>query len=468
LTMLERNKVVANFDPFAERMRAEGLPKMVINTFKDHYMQLMEGQDGFIREADIQPVLSLPDVEDFPAELEEVGQAALLKTVLLKLNGGLGTSMGLDEAKSLLTLKEDLSILDIVAQQALHLEIPLVLMNSFATRRDSLTALEKFPDLRNGIPMDFLQHKVPKVTREDLSPVDWPQDPSLEWCPPGHGDVYAALVTSGALDDMLQAGYEYAFVSNIDNLGAVMDKTILGYFVKHELAFMMEATDRTEADKKGGHLARLPNGQLILRESAQCPPDEIEAFQDTSRHRYFNTNNLWLNLRRLKEIMHVEENALGLPLILNRKRVDPRDRRSTPVYQLETAMGAAISVFDGAEAIRVPRTRFAPIKTTEDLLALRSDVFVLTHDFRVIRNPGRKLGTILVSLDPRYYRRIDDMEARFPYGAPSLIACEQVSVMGDIKFGRDVVVKGIAQIANALDRQVEIAHGTVIEGKQEF
>jgi UTP--glucose-1-phosphate uridylyltransferase len=468
LTMLERNKVVANFDPFAERMRAEGLPKMVINTFKDHYMQLMEGQDGFIREADIQPVLSLPDVEDFPAELEEVGQAALLKTVLLKLNGGLGTSMGLDEAKSLLTLKEDLSILDIVAQQALHLEIPLVLMNSFATRRDSLTALEKFPDLRNGIPMDFLQHKVPKVTREDLSPVDWPQDPSLEWCPPGHGDVYAALVTSGALDDMLQAGYEYAFVSNIDNLGAVMDKTILGYFVKHELAFMMEATDRTEADKKGGHLARLPNGQLILRESAQCPPDEIEAFQDTSRHRYFNTNNLWLNLRRLKEIMHVEENALGLPLILNRKRVDPRDRRSTPVYQLETAMGAAISVFDGAEAIRVPRTRFAPIKTTEDLLALRSDVFVLTHDFRVIRNPGRKLGTILVSLDPRYYRRIDDMEARFPYGAPSLIACEQLSVMGDIKFGRNIVVKGIAQIANALDRQVEIAHGTVIEGKQEF
>jgi UTP--glucose-1-phosphate uridylyltransferase len=316
--------------------------------------------------------------------------------------------------------------------------------------------------------LDFLQHKVPKVTRDDLGPADWPEDPSLEWCPPGHGDIYAALVTSGTLDELLEAGYEYAFVSNIDNLGAVLDTTILGYFIRNKLAFMMEATDRTEADKKGGHLARLRNGRLILRESAQCPPDEVEAFQDTTRHKYFNTNNLWLNLHALKETMNAEEDTLRLPLILNRKRIDPRDSRSTPVYQLETAMGAAVSSFDEAAAIRVPRTRFAPIKTTEDLLAVRSDMFILTDDFRVIPHPNRSLGPILISLDPRYYRQIDDMESRFPYGAPSLLECEQLSVKGDVRFGRNVSLRGNVRLCNGLGRQVSIADGAGIEGKQRW
>jgi UTP--glucose-1-phosphate uridylyltransferase len=458
------NKVAEKFDPFAERMRDEELPSLVIKTFRDHYTQLVEGLDGFIREADIQPVTSLPDVEGFPAELATIGRRALSKTVLLKLNGGLGTSMGLEQAKSLLTVKGDLSFLDIVARQALDLNIPLVLMNSFATRDDTMKVLDKYPDLRNGIPLDFLQHKIPKVTRDDLRPADWPQDPSLEWCPPGHGDIYAALVTSGVLDELLEAGYEYAFVSNIDNLGAVLDSTILGYFVKHRLTFLMEATDRTEADKKGGHLAQLPNGQLILRESAQCPPDEMAAFQDTSRYRYFNTNNLWLNLHALKETTYAEENTLALPLILNRKRVDPRDSRSTPVYQLETAMGAAISTFEDSEAIRVPRARFAPIKTTQDLLVVRSDAFILTDDFRVIPNPNRELAPVFVSLDPSFYRRIDDMEARFPYGSPSLVECKTLSVKGDIEFGKSVILKGSVQLINESEQQIRIDDGVMLEG----
>ena len=453
-----------DFAPFAERMAAESLPNIAIKTFEYYYTQLVEGQTGLVPETDIVPVDSLPDVETFPSALANTGREALPKTVLLKLNGGLGTGMGLDKAKSLLTVKDGLSFLEIIAQQAQQASIPLVLMNSFSTQADSLAVLEQFAGLWNDIPLDFLQHKVPKVTQADFSPAIWPQNPDLEWCPPGHGDIYTALVTSGMLTTLLESGHEYVFVSNADNLGAVIDPAILGYFVENKLPFMMEVADRTEADKKGGHLAQLPNGQLILRESAQCPAPDMEAFQDITRHKYFNTNNLWLNLPALKELLSAKNNILGLPMIRNSKTVDPRNSTSTPVYQLETAMGSAIAVFEGAGAVRVPRTRFAPVKTTNDLLAVRSDAYILTEDFRVVQNPARKLGQVVVGLDSAYYKLIDDMEARFPHGVPSLIDCERLSIKGDIKFGRDVTVKGIVHLANGLDEQVEIEDGSILEG----
>lgn len=454
------------FAPFAERMRGEELPDIVIQTFEHYYQQLVQGQTGLIPEADIQPVESLPDVETFPKRLSAAGKVALPKTIFLKLNGGLGTSMGLERAKSRLTVKNGLSFLDIIARQAIQANIPLVLMNSFNTRDDSLAALEKYPELKGAIPLDFLQHKIPKVTQADLSPVAWPQDPDLEWCPPGHGDIYTALVTSGMLETLLQAGYEYAFVSNADNLGAVMDLAMLGYFTENQIPFMMETADRTEADKKGGHLARRHDGQLILRESAQCPDDEIEIFQDISRYKYFNTNNLWLNLSALQAVLAAKNNILGLPMIRNAKTVDPRDSRSTPVYQLETAMGAAIAVFEGAQAIRVPRTRFAPVKTTNDLLAVRSDAYSLTDDFRIAPNPARELDPVVVDLDPAHYKLINDLEARFPHGAPSLLVCTQFWVEGDIKFGAEVRLKGEVRLVNRSGKQVEVATGAVIEGER--
>ncbi len=458
--------VTGNFRPFVERMQTEDLPDIVVKTFEYYYTLLVEGQTGLIPEADIRSVESLPDVETFPPELMETGQAALSKTVLFKLNGGLGTSMGLDKAKSLLTVRDNLSFLDIIARQALQSNIPLVLMNSFVTRDDSLAALKQYPDLWGDIPLDFLQHKVPKITRADLSPVTWPQDPNLEWYPPGHGDIYTALVTSGMLDTLLEAGYAYAFVANADNLGAVIDPAILGYFVENRLPFMMEVADRTEADKKGGHLAQLPNGQLILRESAQCPPADMDAFQDVTRHKYFNTNNLWLNLPVLKETMTAKSNILGLPMIRNRKTVDPRDSTSTPVYQLETAMGAAIAIFAGAGAVRVPRSRFAPVKTTNDLLGVRSDAYILTGGFRIIPNPARKLGQVVIDLDSTYYKLIDNIEARFPYGVPSLLECERLNIKGDIKFGQNVTLKGTVRLINESGQSVEIEDRAVIEGER--
>ena len=452
------------FAPFAERMRAEGLPKIAIETFRHYYHQLTQGQTGLIPEAQIQPVTSLPDAETLPQPLTHIGYSALAKTILLKLNGGLGTSMGLSKAKSLLPVKNGLTFLDIIARQALRVGCPLVLMNSFNTQADSLAALKTYPGLSGNIPLDFTQHKIPKITQADLSPAEWPTAPELTWCPPGHGDIYTALVTSGMLDTLLSEGYAYAFVSNADNLGATIDPAILGYFVDTQAPFMMEVADRTEADKKGGHLAQQA-GHFILRESAQCPADDLDTFQDVSRHRYFNTNNLWLNLPALKQTLIANNNILGLPMIRNAKTVDPADSQSTPVYQLETAMGAAIGIFSGAQAIRVPRTRFAPVKTTNDLLAIRSDAYLLTEDYHITPNPARHLTQLVINLDPRYYKLIADMEARFPADVPSLLHCTRLTVQGDIQFEAEITLRGEVTLINEGSSQGLIKAGAGLEGE---
>src|SRR5918994_4048607 len=262
-------------------------------------------------------------------------------------------------------------------------------MNSFATRDDTLAALETYPGLKiEVLPLDFVQGKVPKLLADSLEPVSWPADPPLEWAPPGHGDVYTSLAASGMLAELIERGYRYLFLSNSDNLGAVLDPRILDWFASEQLPFLSEVVDRTEGDRKGGHLARRRDGGwLVLRETAQVPDDDQEAFEDVERHRFFNCNNIWVNLRALERTLEERDGVLGLPMIVNRKTVDPADKASPAVVQLETAMGAAIDVFDGAQAIRVPRTRFAPVKTTNDLLALRSDAYDL-RDGAVVELAG--------------------------------------------------------------------------------
>jgi UTP--glucose-1-phosphate uridylyltransferase len=457
-----------SFAPFAERMRREQLPDIVVRTFEHYYRQLADGQTGLIPEKFIQPVDELPASADFTPEMYEAGRAALPHAILLKLNGGLGTGMGLAKAKSLLPIKDGLTFLDIIARQAQDGGVPLVLMNSFSTQADSLAALGAYPGLRSEIPLDFLQHKVPKILQADLAPAAWPEDPELEWCPPGHGDIYTALVTSGMLDQLLAGGYKYAFVSNADNLGAVMDEGLLGYFASRHLPFMMEVAPRTEADKKGGHLAQLPNGQFVLRELAQCPSEDEASFQNIRRHRFFNTNNLWINLPALKMLLDQQDGILGLAMIRNAKTLDPRDRKSPPVVQLETAMGSAIEVFPGSGAVLIPQNRFAPIKKTNDLLDVRSDNYILTEDFLVTGNPARTLERAFIDLDPEFYQFVDDFDARFPLGAPSLLECSRFVVRGDVRFGKDVVVRGEVEVVNETGAAVTVADGTVLQGRVEF
>ena len=452
----------AQFAPFARRMTDEGLPDIFIDHFAHYYDKLQRGDDGLIAERDIRPVRSLDNAERLSPRLTTLGRAAIGRTVIIKLNGGLGTSMGLTGPKSLLVVKDGLTFLDIIARQAVEIGAPLLLMNSFATDAQSLTVLGQYTRLHVNLPLSFCQHKQPKIDAATLAPAEWPDDRELEWCPPGHGDLYTALVTSGMLDRLLRAGIEYAFVSNADNLGAVLDPSILGYIVDKGLPFLMEVADRTAADRKGDHLARRPDGRLLLREIAQCPADDLPAFQDIDRHRYFNTNNLWLHLPTLRQTLVARHYELDLPMIRNHKTVDPRDPDSTPVYQLETAMGSAIAVFDGAEAIRVPRARFAPVKKSDDLLAVRSDAYLLTRDYRVVLAPERRGQPPAVELDENYYRLVDDLDCRFPAGAPSLRGCERLTVQGPFVFERGVIVRGEATFRNETGNCILVPAGLAV------
>jgi len=464
-------KIAGQFQPFAEKMEKSGLAPTVIDTFRHYYGLLVQGETGLITRGDIDPVREgeIADAEKLTG-LTEAGRRALEKLVVIKLNGGLGTSMGLSRTKSLLEVRNGLSFLDIISRQILSyrhkqgVRLPVIFMNSFNTETDTLEALAPYDDLPvEGIPLSFLQHKFPKVFQDGLVPAMWPTDADLEWNPPGHGDIYTALVTSGMLQKLLDAGIRYAFIANSDNLGAVMDETILGYFAENNFPFMMEVTDRTEADSKGGHLARLKNGRLTLREIAQCPEDEVEEFRDIHVYRYFNTNTIWVSLLALKALLDAHHNVIHLPMIVNPKTIDPKDDSTPHVYQLETAMGSAISIFDGATAIRVPRTRFAPVKKCQDLLALWSDCYVLTEDYYVIQNPRRRPDPLVIRLDSKYYKKIDQLKARFPHGAPSLLDCASFEVEGDVVFGKGVVLRGKVVIANRSDSQVAIADGNVIE-----
>lgn len=427
----------------------DGASPLLIATFCQRLTTFMETPSAYIAEDHIQPVGELPALEALPEAKNTTRH--LPRTAVFKLNGGLGTGMGLQYAKSLIPVKKSYRFMDIILRQVEYLRevfccsTPILFMNSYSTERDTQRVLADYHELvkdQRGIPFSFLQNRVPKLNRETLRPVSAATDPELAWCPPGHGDFYTSMYATGLLRRLLEQGILYAFISNSDNLGATLDERILEYLAENDIPFLMEVTERTHADRKGGHLAATPEGRLILREAAQCDPKERVFFQDTERHRFFNTNNLWINLKHLLARMEQSRGILPLPVIANEKNVDPCDSGTEPVYQLETAMGSAIGVFPSARALLVPRSRFAPVKTTDDLLALWSDLYELDHRFHVIPNPRRTAPPIDIELAPRFYRMLADFKRRFPRGAPSLLHCSTLRVDGDYTFDADAVLQG--------------------------
>lgn len=454
-------------------MTEANLPQLYIDVFLSQYATMVANETSTLREASIQPIASIAALAADP-DFSSTGIAALEQTVVIKLNGGLGTGMGLEQTKSLLLAKEGLSFLEIIARQIIsqrnkfNSSLPLLLMNSFNTEADTQAMVANLAELQHGqkgIPLTFTQHKAPKIFNASQEPAQWAKDPTKVWCPPGHGDIYTVLQTSGLLEQLLKQGIQYAFIANADNLGASLDLSMLGYFVAQETPFMMEVAERTTADSKGGHLARAANGKLLLRESAQVHADDSKSFQDCNKHRYFNTNNLWLRLDRLKQRLAASQGMLDLPLLQNRKTIDPSDPSSPAVIQLETAIGAAISCFDDAIAVRVPRARFIPVKTTNELLGLRSNAFVLDKNSRLLINPERQAGVPLIKLDPRYFASLDKLQARFPDGSPDLLECQQFTVTGDVLFGAGVKIIGKVRVNNPTDKQRVIASGTVLSGE---
>jgi UTP--glucose-1-phosphate uridylyltransferase len=449
-------------DAAQRAMREEGVSDTAIRVFADFYEQLRSEATGTIPEATVEPLREVPRL-DGQALDDRAVRDAMAGVVVLKLNGGLGTSMGVSGPKSALEVRDGRSFLDVIVEQVLALrrrydtDTPLVLMDSFRTREMSLDLLAGHPGIEvDGLPLDFLQSKEPKLRADTLEPVEWPADPELEWCPPGHGDVYVALWASGLLARLRDLGYRYLFLSNADNLGATCDGSVPAWMAEHEVPYLAEVCRRTANDRKGGHLVvRRSDGRLVLRDNAMVEPGEEGAFQDVERHPYFHTNNLWVEIEPLYRRLEERDGVLGLPVIVNRKTVDPTDPESTPVVQVESAMGAAIELFEGARAVEVERSRFRPVKTTNELLLVRSDIYTITDDGVVESTIDHPEPFVDLSTP---YRLLGGFEKRFPRGVPSMRRCSSLVIEGDVTFGSDVVCIG--------DVRLTADHDTVPDGAQ--
>jgi UTP--glucose-1-phosphate uridylyltransferase len=453
---------------FRERFVAAGLPQEVQSAFEDLYRVYRAGETGVIPWEETSPIESQDIV---PLEtLEQSGARAearenLGALVWIVLNGGLGTSMQMRRAKSLIEVKGKLTFLDLIARHALGFrsrfgrDVPLLFMNSFATREDTLRKLKPYP-LRTPehgtLSLDFEQNRFPRICEERGTPYGDPDDREA-WAPPGHGDLYLALHCSGLLEKLLARGIRWAFVSNADNLGASPHPGILGFMASRGMEFLMEVTEKTAADVKGGTLVRR-RGHLELLEIAQVPADHVPEFQDVSTFPVFNTNNLWVNLEALRA--RLREGTLGLPLLVNRKEAG-----TVRVVQLETAMGAAIGAFRSSCGVLVPRNRFAPVKTTDDLLVRRSDVHIVGGRSPLVPNPARDpaLGPPVVRLDPRYFRSVPDLDLRIP-SPPSLLGSVRLDVEGDVRFGEGVVIIGNVEVRNEGEAPLRIPDGAVLSG----
>jgi UDP-N-acetylglucosamine pyrophosphorylase len=434
------------------KMREAGISQAAIDAFLFQYRKLLARDTGLIPEDSISPIEQPPRLDDAPAS--GFPEELLAATVIFKLNGGLGTSMGLEGAKSLVAVRPGLTFLDVIVRQFLRTrsqhsaELGLYFMNSFNTSAGTKDALAHYPELGDPAALELLQSKAPKIEAKTLLPATWPRNPQLEWCPPGHGDIYPSLLGSGLLESLLSNGKKFLFVSNADNLGATLDLRLLHYFENTGAPFLMEVTRRTAADRKGGHLAkRNQDGRLLLRESAQCREEDESAFQDIKRHRYFNTNNLWIRLDALRDALAACNGFIPLPMIRNQKNIDPRDKTSPKVYQLETAMGAAIECFAGAGAIEVPRSRFAPVKTTGDLLAVRSDAYELDSQWRLTVRPERRGHPPIIRLSDEY-KFVDRLEKLIAEGVPSLIHCHSLKIQGPWRFRAGVELVGDVSFVN--------------------
>lgn len=439
------------FNAIRNKMKNEGLSEELITDFLSKVQRVIDGETGIVNWDHVHDLIPTEDeisLELIRNQYKEIHPEVLSKLVVIKLNGGLGTSMGLSKAKSLAVIKGAHSFLSVIVEQIRYfrktyqISIPLLFMDSYNTYQDCQDELKQL-GFEQKLPSSFLQNKVPRILKENYEPISIPNNSKEEWCPPGHGDIYLSLKSSGLLDKLLGLGYQYAFLSNGDNLGATIEPHILEYLYSNQIDFAMEMTPKTLADKKGGAIYRkIVDGKLLgyeLLETAQVPPEHENEFSGLGTFRTFSTNNLWINLVALKT--HIEEGKMRLSLIVNPKVIDGKE-----VLQLETAMGSAVGNFSKFKGIIIPRERFAPVKKCEDLLIRRSDSYIFNEDFSLSMSPLRKakgLSENLISLDDRYYKKLPEFEKLFIV-YPSLVECSSLKVEGPVEF--DTFVKLIGDI----------------------
>ncbi|KAJ6809870.1 UTP--glucose-1-phosphate uridylyltransferase [Iris pallida] len=398
-----------------------------------------------------------------PEDIAET-KKLLDKLVVLKLNGGLGTTMGCTGPKSVIEVRNGFTFLDLIVVQIEFLNkkygcnVPLLLMNSFNTHDDTSkanTIVEKYSNSSIDIHT-FNQSQYPRIVAEDFMPFPLKGQAGKDgWYPPGHGDVFSSLMNSGKLDALLSKGKEYVFVANSDNLGAIVDLKILNHLVNNQNEYCMEVTPKTLADVKGGTLISY-EGRVQLLEIAQVPDQHVNEFKSIEKFKIFNTNNLWLNLKAVKRL--VDASSLKMEIIPNPKEVD-----GVKVLQLETAAGAAIRFFDHAIGINVPRSRFLPVKATSDLLLVQSDLYTLVDGF-VTRNKERtNPANPSIELGPEF-KKVGNFLTHFK-SIPSIVELDSLKVSGDVWFGSNVVLKGNVIITAKEGTKLEIPDGAVLENK---
>ncbi|KAM9857193.1 UTP--glucose-1-phosphate uridylyltransferase-like isoform 1-T1 [Aulostomus maculatus] len=395
--------------------------------------------------------------------------ASLNKLAVVKLNGGLGTSMGCKGPKSLISVRNENTFLDLTVQQIEHLnksfnaDVPLVLMNSFNTDEETKKILQKYKHHRVKIHT-FNQSRYPRINKESLLPIAKSMGVNGEnveaWYPPGHGDIYASFSNSGLLEKLIAEGKEYIFVSNIDNLGATVDLFILHHLMSQppdkRCEFIMEVTDKTRADVKGGTLIQYED-HLRLLEIAQVPKAHVDEFKSVTKFKIFNTNNLWISLPAIKRLQ--EKNSMDLEIIVNPKTLDG----GLNVIQLETAVGAAIKSFNNAMGVNVPRSRFLPVKTSSDLLLVMSNLYSMDAGSLTMSKKREFPTTPHIKLGSSF-TKVQDFLTRFE-SIPDMLELDHLTVSGDVTFGKNVSLKGtVIIIANHGDR-IDIPAGAMLENK---
>ncbi|MDR0304498.1 MAG: UTP--glucose-1-phosphate uridylyltransferase [Chitinispirillales bacterium] len=428
---------------FKQKMYKTGCGESIISLFLRYYEKLKNGDRGIIYEKDIYPV-KYGEITKY-CDIEK-DKTLLEKTAIIKLNGGLGTSMGMDFPKSFVEVREKKRFIDIALLQQRFFEketkskYPLIFMNSLSTKKTTEEFVEKNPQiLCKDIPPCFTQHSFVKVLKDGFGAAFYEKDTDLEYNPAGHGDVYMALHESGILKKLLKNNFRFAFISNIDNSAASFDVSISNFMAKNDIPFLMEVCRRTDMDKKGGHIAKNKNGGYVLRERAQADENEMSEFENIEKYSYFNTNSIWVDLRKLGEIID-RNKIVELPFIANEKTLNPNDKSTDKVYQIEQAMGAAISLFEGAKLLEVEKERFFPVKTTSDLFLLRSDRFFIKDS--VIKSFDDNKSECSVVLENKFYSNLSDFEKRVSKGVPSLKGCKKLFVRNDVFFDETMKFDG--------------------------
>lgn len=301
------------------------------------------------------------------------------KICIIKLNGGLGTSMNCDRPKSLINVKNNMTFLEITLNQIREIQkkyqinLKVILMNSFYTHQETEEFIKNIDDIDITC---YEQSKFIRINKKTNEVFDGSKQE--HFYPPGHGDLFQSLYDKNILEKLIEDKYEYLFVSNIDNLGSTINFRILDNIIQNDIDYCLETTEKTKHDIKGGTIIEYDNKHMIF-EIAQCHPDNLNEFMN---FKYFNTNNVWCKIKSIYNLVKTHDYLKNIDLIINPKKLN-QDNNEIECIQLEFAIGSLIKFFDKTQFINVSRKRFIPVKNLSDLLLIMSNLYELNDRYKL-------------------------------------------------------------------------------------